>query len=180
MTELYRPKIELLAGSADESYGKFVVEPLERGFGVTLGNALRRILLSFIQGLAFTSVRIEGVVHEFSTIPGVYEDTTELLLNLKEAFLRPVVDDVASANLPEDEVWTATIDADFAFRSLKLPPGDQPDLAGQFQERMLAIETFLQAYFELYERFLALRSNPAEWSLCLNGIRAWVANLAGI
>ncbi|MDI9602488.1 MAG: DNA-directed RNA polymerase subunit alpha [Armatimonadota bacterium] len=111
MTELYRPKIELLAGSADESYGKFVVEPLERGFGVTLGNALRRILLSFIQGLAFTSVRIEGVVHEFSTIPGVYEDTTELLLNLKEAFLRPVVDDVASANLPEDEVWTATIDA---------------------------------------------------------------------
>ena len=79
-----------------------------------------------------------------------------------------------------EQVWTATIDADFAFRSLKLPPGDQPDLAGQFQERMLAIETFLQAYFELYERFLALRSNPAEWSLCLNGIRAWVANLAGI
>jgi DNA-directed RNA polymerase subunit alpha len=111
MAELYRPKIELLAGSDDESYGKFMVEPLERGFGVTLGNALRRILLSFVQGLAFTSVRIEGIVHEFSTIEGVYEDTTEMILNLKEVCLRPVVDDPGSAELPEDEVWVARIEA---------------------------------------------------------------------
>lgn len=111
MAELYRPKIELLAGSTDESYGKFIVEPLERGFGVTLGNALRRILLSFVQGVAFTSVKIEGVVHEFTTLPGIYEDATDLLLNLKEVCLRPVVDDPASGELPEDEVWVATLDA---------------------------------------------------------------------
>jgi len=111
MAELYRPKIELLAGTDDESYGKFLVEPLERGFGVTLGNSLRRILLSFIQGFAFTSVRIEGVVHEFSTIPGILEDTTEILLNLKEVCLRPVVEDPASAEFAEDEIWKAKIEA---------------------------------------------------------------------
>ena len=75
------PRIDTLV--QDDTYGKFVMEPLERGFGVTLGNALRRVLLSSIPGAAITSVKIEGVLHEFSTIPGVKEDTTELLLNLK-------------------------------------------------------------------------------------------------
>src|SRR5579883_999529 len=66
-----------------DNYAKFVIEPLERGFGITLGNALRRVLLSSIPGAAVTYVKIDGVLHEFSTIPGVVEDTTNLLLNLK-------------------------------------------------------------------------------------------------
>lgn len=70
------------------TYGKYVIEPLERGYGVTLGNSLRRVMLSSIQGAAVTSVRIDGVLHEFSTIPGLREDATELLLNLKELFIR--------------------------------------------------------------------------------------------
>ena len=71
-----------------EGYGKFVIEPLERGFGITLGNALRRVLLSSLQGSAITSVRIEGVLHEFSTLPGVIEDVTEIVLNLKQVRLK--------------------------------------------------------------------------------------------
>ncbi|MEO5616295.1 MAG: DNA-directed RNA polymerase subunit alpha [Candidatus Eisenbacteria bacterium] len=71
-----------------EGYGKFVIEPLERGFGVTLGTALRRVLLSSLQGAAVTSVRIEGVLHEFSTLPGVIEDVTEIVLNLKQMRLK--------------------------------------------------------------------------------------------
>ena len=76
------PRIETLV--QNDTYGKFVVEPLDRGFGVTLGNALRRVLLSSIPGSAITSVKIDGVLHEFAVIPGVKEDTTELLLNLKD------------------------------------------------------------------------------------------------
>jgi hypothetical protein len=79
-----------------------------------------------------------------------------------------------------DQVWSATIDADFSIRGLKLPPGEQTDPVGRFQERMLAIEAFTEAYFELYDRFLALRRDPAEWSLCLAGLRAWVAQHAGV
>jgi DNA-directed RNA polymerase subunit alpha len=74
--------------SPDGSYGRFVLEPLERGFGITLGNALRRVLLSSLTGAAVTSVRVDGVLHEFSTIPGVVEDTTEVILNLKSLALR--------------------------------------------------------------------------------------------
>src|SRR5438128_4793695 len=70
------------------TYGKFVVEPLDRGYGVTLGNSLRRVLLSSIEGAAITYVKIDKVLHEFSTIPGVKEDTTELLLNLKDLHVR--------------------------------------------------------------------------------------------
>ncbi len=80
--ELEKPRIECLTMDNDQ-YGKFVIEPLERGFGITLGNSLRRILLSSLPGAAITSVRIEGVLHEFSTVPGVKEDITELILNLK-------------------------------------------------------------------------------------------------
>src|SRR5689334_6826793 len=72
----------------NDRYGKFVVEPLERGFGVTLGNALRRVLLSSLQGGALTAVRIDGVLHEFSTLPGVIEDITEIILNLKQVRLK--------------------------------------------------------------------------------------------
>ena len=77
-----KPKIEY--AELSDTYGKFIVEPLERGFGVTLGNALRRVLLSSIPGAAVTSVKIENVLHEFSTVPGVVEDVTQLILNLKE------------------------------------------------------------------------------------------------
>lgn len=85
--ELIKPKgIEISASS--ENYGKFVCEPLERGFGITIGNALRRILLSSIHGAAIVSTKIDGVMHEFSAIPGVLEDVSEIILNLKEVRLR--------------------------------------------------------------------------------------------
>jgi len=86
MTETVVPRIE--TSEQNETQGKFVVEPLEPGYGVTLGVALRRVLLSSIEGAAITSVRIEGVQHEFQTIPGLKEDATELLLNLKELFFK--------------------------------------------------------------------------------------------
>lgn len=86
---LIRPKkLEVEKETLTPFYGKFVAEPLERGFGITIGNSLRRILLSSLQGAAITSVKIEGVLHEFSTIPGVKEDVTEIILNLKEVRLK--------------------------------------------------------------------------------------------
>lgn len=84
MIEIEKPRITIAELSPDKNYGKFIVEPLERGFGNTLGNSLRRVLLSSLPGVAVTSVKIDGVVHEFSTVPGVKEDVTELVLNLKE------------------------------------------------------------------------------------------------
>jgi DNA-directed RNA polymerase subunit alpha len=88
-TELIRPRrMEVDEGTHTPFYGKFVCEPLERGFGITLGNSLRRVLLSSLQGAAITSVRIESVLHEFSTIPGVKEDVTDLILNLKRVRLK--------------------------------------------------------------------------------------------
>ncbi len=83
MIEIEKPKVECVAISEDEKYGKFVVDPLERGYGITLGNSLRRILLSSLPGVAVTSVKIENINHEFSTIPGVTEDVTEIILNIK-------------------------------------------------------------------------------------------------
>ena len=83
MLEIEKPKIECVERSEDNRYGKFVVEPLERGYGITLGNSLRRVLLSSLPGAAVTAVKIDGVLHEFSTIPGVKEDTTDIILNLK-------------------------------------------------------------------------------------------------
>ena len=80
--------VELDEGTATETYGQFVIEPLERGFGVTLGNALRRVLLSSLQGAAVTALRIEGIMHEFDTIPGVVEDVTEIVLNFKQLRLK--------------------------------------------------------------------------------------------
>ena len=83
MIEIEKPKIETEILSEDGTHGKFVVEPLERGFGTTLGNSLRRVLLSSLPGVAATSIKIDGVVHEFSTVPGVKEDVTEIVLNIK-------------------------------------------------------------------------------------------------
>ncbi len=84
MIEIEKPKVECVDISPDNSYGKFVVEPLERGYGTTLGNSLRRILLSSLPGVAVNSVKIDGILHEFSTIPGVKEDVTEIILNIKK------------------------------------------------------------------------------------------------
>ena len=82
MIEIEKPRIERV--EASDSYGKFVVEPLEHGFGQTLGNSLRRVLLSSLPGVAVSSIRIEGIQHEFSAVPGVKEDVAEIILNLKE------------------------------------------------------------------------------------------------
>ena len=88
-TDLIRPKrLEVEKETSTPFYGKFTAEPLERGFGLTIGNSLRRILLSSLQGAAIASVKIDGVLHEFSAIPGVKEDVTEIILNLKELRLR--------------------------------------------------------------------------------------------
>ena len=84
MFDFNKPNIEITEISEDKKYGRFVVEPLERGYGTTLGNSLRRILLSSLPGVAVTSVKIDGILHEFSTIPGVKEDVTEIILNLKK------------------------------------------------------------------------------------------------
>ena len=84
MVEIEKPRIECLDSTEDTSYGKYIVEPLERGYGTTLGNSLRRILLSSLPGTAATSIKIAGVQHEFSTIPGVKEDVTEIVLNVKK------------------------------------------------------------------------------------------------
>ena len=83
MIEIERPRIECIETPGDDSYGKYVVEPLERGYGTTLGNSLRRILLSSLPGTAVTTVKIAGIQHEFSTIPGIKEDVTEIILNIK-------------------------------------------------------------------------------------------------
>ncbi|MBR2312631.1 MAG: DNA-directed RNA polymerase subunit alpha [Clostridia bacterium] len=83
MLEIEKPNITIDKMSADGTHGFFVVDPLERGYGITLGNSLRRIMLSSLQGVAVTSIKIDGVLHEFSTIPGVKEDVTEIVLNVK-------------------------------------------------------------------------------------------------
>ena len=88
MIEIEKPRVECVHVSDDGSYGKFVVEPLERGYGTTLGNSLRRILLSSLPGVAVNSVKIDGILHEFSTIPGVAEDVTEIILNIKKLAIK--------------------------------------------------------------------------------------------
>ena len=101
MIEIEKPRIECIESPTDESYGKYVIEPLERGYGTTLGNSLRRVLLSSLPGTAVTSIRIAGVQHEFSTIPGVKEDVTEIVLNIKRIIAR----------LDSDEPKTVYIEA---------------------------------------------------------------------
>ena len=83
MIEIEKPRIDTVEMTDNGTYGKFVMEPLERGYATTLGNSMRRVLLSILPGVAVTNVKIDGVVHEFSTIPGVKEDVTEIILNVK-------------------------------------------------------------------------------------------------
>jgi len=99
-TELIRPKrLEVDPDTHTPTYGKFSCEPLERGFGTTLGNALRRVLLSSLRGAAITGVNIQDVHHEFSAIPGILEDVTEILLNLKQVRLKFITDGVKTMRL---------------------------------------------------------------------------------
>lgn len=102
MLEIEKPNIEILELSDDRTYGKFQVEPLERGYGTTLGNSLRRVLLSSLPGAAVSSIKIQGVLHEFSTVPGVLEDVPEIILNIKEI----------AAKIHTDEPVTLIIDAE--------------------------------------------------------------------
>jgi DNA-directed RNA polymerase subunit alpha len=88
MLEMEKPRIECVDKDSEKHYGRFVIEPLERGYGTTLGNSLRRVLLSSLPGAAVTSIKMDGVLHEFYTMPGVLEDTTELILNIKQMVLR--------------------------------------------------------------------------------------------
>ncbi len=101
MIEIEKPKIEILELDDKENYGKFMVEPLERGYGTTLGNSLRRVLLSSLPGAAVSSLKIQGVLHEFSTLPGVLEDVPEIILNIKEL----------AARIHSDEPVTLVIEA---------------------------------------------------------------------
>lgn len=115
MVEIEKPKIEIVEISEDNRYGKFVCEPLERGYGTTFGNSLRRILLSSLQGAAITSIRIDGVLHEFSTIPGVRDDVTNIILNLKSLCLKTYSDEPKVIRLDVDgaqEVTAADITVD--------------------------------------------------------------------
>jgi DNA-directed RNA polymerase subunit alpha len=113
MIEIEKPRVE--CEELTETYGKFVVEPLERGYGVTLGNSLRRVLLSSLPGAAVASVKIEGVLHEFSVIPGVVEDTIDIILNLKELLVKLHADEPKTLRIEMEgggEVKAADIIAD--------------------------------------------------------------------
>lgn len=115
MIEIEKPRIECSENPADPSYGKFVVEPLERGYGTTLGNSLRRVLLSSLPGTAVTSVKIAGVQHEFSTLPGVKEDMTEIVLNIKGIIIKLHSDAPKTVYIEasgEGEVTAGSIKAD--------------------------------------------------------------------
>ncbi len=104
MFDFEKPNIEITDLSEDKKYGKFVVEPLERGYGITLGNSLRRIMLSSLPGTAVSQVKIEGVLHEFSSIPGVKEDVTEIIMNIKHLAIKN--------NSTDNEVKTAYIEVE--------------------------------------------------------------------
>ncbi len=115
MIEIEKPRIECIETPSDDSYGKYVIEPLERGYGTTLGNSLRRVLLSSLPGTAVTSIRISGIQHEFSTIPGVKEDVTEIVLNIKRIIARLHSDEPKTVYIEasgEGEVTAGDIKAD--------------------------------------------------------------------
>jgi len=132
LSHLAIPKIECVESS--ENFGRFVAEPLEKGFGVTLGNALRRVLLSYLPGAAVTRVKIEGIQHEFATIPYVKEDTTEFLLNVKALRLKPISGEPSKLTLEvegEGQVCAADIkpsaDFEIANPELYLATLDSPE-----------------------------------------------------
>ena len=115
MVEIEKPRIECIDSPDNPSYGKYVIEPLERGYGTTLGNSLRRILLSSLPGTAATSIKIAGIQHEFSTIPGVKEDVTEIVLNVKKIIAKLLCDGVKTVYIDaigEREVCAGDIKAD--------------------------------------------------------------------
>ena len=115
MIEIEKPRIECIETPTDDSYGKYVIEPLERGYGTTLGNSLRRVLLSSLPGTAVTSIRISGIQHECSTIPGVKEDVTEIVLNIKRIIARLHSDEPKTVYIEasgECEVTAGDIKAD--------------------------------------------------------------------
>ena len=115
MIEIEKPRIECIETPTDDSYGKYVIEPLERGYGTTMGNSLRRVLLSSLPGTAVTSIRISGIQHEFSTIPGVKEDVTEIVLNIKRIIARLHSDEPKTVYIEasgECEVTAGDIKAD--------------------------------------------------------------------
>jgi len=121
LSDLLKPKrLECDRSVQGQSYGKFFAEPLERGFGVTLGSSLRRVLLSFLPGAAITGVKIEGVYHEFSTIPGVREDVSEILLNLKELVVK----------LKTDQPWTLSLHAEGEkdVKAQDINPGEEVEI----------------------------------------------------
>ena len=121
MIEFEKPNIECLAINDDENYAKFVCEPLERGYGMTIGNSLRRILLSSLPGAAITSVKIDGVLHEFSTIPNVVEDVPEIIVNLKSVRLKMHDNDQKSISIDfkgEGEVKAGDIITDSSIEVL--------------------------------------------------------------
>ena len=115
MIEIEKPRIDTVEMTADGKYGKFVMEPLERGYATTLGNSMRRVLLSILPGVAVTSVKIDGVVHEFTTIPGVKEDVTEIILNIKGLIAKLHADTAKKIYIEAEgpcEVTAASIKAD--------------------------------------------------------------------
>lgn len=139
MLEIEKPNIDIVEMDNEKNYGKFVVEPLERGYGITLGNSLRRILLSSLPGSAVTSVKIEGVLHEFSTIPGVVEDVTDIILNLKDLRLKVHTDEERVLRIEaigKKLVTSADIitDADVEILDLELPIATLEDNARLFME----------------------------------------------
>ena len=111
MIEIKKPMIECIERNEDGSYGKFVIEPLERGYGITLGNSLRRVLLSSLPGAAVTAIRVDGVYHEFSTIKGVIEDLTEIILNIKGIRTRLHVHGPKTVYISTDEGRTGVVTA---------------------------------------------------------------------
>ncbi|MEJ2588114.1 MAG: DNA-directed RNA polymerase subunit alpha [Deltaproteobacteria bacterium] len=142
--ELIRPKrIEIDQDSYSNRYGKFVCEPLERGFGITIGNAIRRILLSSLQGAAIVSVKIDGVLHEFSTVPGVLEDVTDIILNLKEIRLKLLNNDHAIIHLEktgEGAVTAGDIETDGSVEILN----PEKHIATLNKEAKLSMEMVVQ------------------------------------
>jgi DNA-directed RNA polymerase subunit alpha len=111
MIEIEKPRIDTVQLTADGKYGKFVMEPLERGYATTLGNSMRRVLLSILPGAAVTGIKIDGVVHEFSTIPGVKEDVSEIILNIKGIIAKLHSDDVKKVYIEAEGPCVVTADS---------------------------------------------------------------------
>ena len=179
MFEFEKPRIEIAEISEDNKYGRFVVEPLERGYGTTLGNSLRRIMLSSLPGAAVSAVKIKGVLHEFSSIPGVKEDVTEIIMNIKELAIK----NNSSSNEPKrafiefsgEGVVTAAdiqVDSDIEIINLELCIADLQSV----ENRILKVERKAQAkekdalaeYNVLSKLVEALRAGKAARSVSLD------------